>query len=313
MTKQELVRLPNELINVVWGNQIDSAIFDRWSQSFRFSSDENSALVQDEGGPCSVLTTVQAYLLNELIFCQRCQFQWRQTSQEEIDLHFLNALMKILLLLSIDQQHIYLAQFTNENSNQRLTIDEFHKKIHFDICRSTIELKEKIFSRLNMWKNQYGVLLFLYSCLMTKTIDRLKGEIDDESSLPLIDQAHGHGSQCLTNLFITSIATPHCFDGEKDVAGLKLYGIKQRANIGFLSSLEVYHLLEVGWFLKNPKYPIWIVASETHLTVIFSKEQTLVEQDQTPLQKASTSSNFLKQRKNTIFVFCLLKFSFYKI
>lgn len=298
VTNIETVKLPKELINVVWGNTIDSSIFDRWSQSFKFSCDEKSALIQDEGGPCSVLTTVQAYLLNELIFCKRCQFNWRQTSQEEIDLHFLNALLKILLLLSIDQKQIYLPNFSNDNFTTKLSTKEFHEKITFKICQSNIDLKQEIFVRLNMWKNTYGVLLFLYSCLMTKTIDLLKKEIDDETSLPLIDQAHGHGSQCLTNLLITSFATPHCFDGEKDLAGLKLYGIRQKANIGFLSSLEVYRLLEVGWFLKNPKYPIWIIGSETHLTVLFSREQSLLEQDQTPFQKASTIFTKYDTEKN---------------
>jgi hypothetical protein len=142
-----------------------------------------------------------------------------------------------------------------------------------------------------MWKNSYGVLLFLYSCLMTKTIDLLKKEIDDETSLPLIDVAHGHGSQCLTNLLITGFATSHCFDGEKDIAGLKLYGIRQQASIGFLSSLEMYRLMEVGWFLKNPQSPIWILGSETHLTVIFSREQALVEiENETPTKKALKSN-----------------------
>jgi hypothetical protein len=79
-----------------------------------------------------------------------------------------------------------------------------------------------------MWKNSYEVLLFLYSCLMTKTIDLLKKEIDDETSLPLIDIEHGHGSQSLTNLLITGFATPPCFDGDKDISGLKLYGIHQQ-------------------------------------------------------------------------------------
>jgi len=134
---------------------------------------------------------------------------------------------------------------------------------------------------------------------MTKTIDLLKKEIDDETSLPLIDIAHGHGSQCLTNLLITGFATPHCFDGEKDISGLTLYGIRQQASIGFLSSLEMYRLMEVGWFLKNPKSPIWILGSETHLTVIFSREQSLVEQeDETTMDKASKIFHKYDTEKN---------------
>ena len=295
----EMIKLPSELINIVWGNEIQAPIFERWSQSFSFSTDEPSALIQHEGGPCSVLTTVQAHLLNELIFCKRCQVAWREASSDEIDLHFLNALVSILRLLSSSNQKVYVANFNYEKRQAALTVNQFHEQIQFSLCQSDIDLKQQIFSHLQMWKNAYGVLLFLYSCLMTKTIDILKKEINDETSLPLIDIAHGHGSQCLTNLLITGYATSHCFDGEMDVSGLKLYGIRQRASIGFLSSLEMYRLMEVGWFLKNPKSPIWILGSETHLTVIFSREKTLVEQeDAAPMKQA------LKSKSTCLVHFC---------
>ncbi|CAF3521986.1 unnamed protein product [Adineta steineri] len=296
-SSNEMIKLPIELINIVWGSDIENSIFERWSQPFQFSIDEASALIQHEGGPCSVLTTVEAHLLNELIFCNRCNINWREASSDEIDLHFLNALVSILQLLSSSNKQIYLANYSNEKKT--LSIKQFHDEIKFSLCQSNIDLKQQIFSRLHMWKNTYGVLLFLYSCLMTKTIDLLKKEIDDETSLPLIDIAHGHGSQCLTNLLITGFATPHCFDGDKDISGLKLYGIHQQASIGFLSSLEMYRLMEVGWFLKNPKSPIWILGSETHLTVIFSREQALVEQDtDTPRKKALKIFNKYDTEKN---------------
>ena len=55
--------------------------------------------------------------------------------------------------------------------------------------------------------------------------------------------------------------------------------------------------------MKNPKFPIWVLASETHLTVFFSKvfshfflklynkifwlkEQSLVQKDESPRQNA---------------------------
>ncbi|CAF1290291.1 unnamed protein product [Rotaria sp. Silwood1] len=314
VSSNEMIKFPNELIKIVWGNDIEQSIFERWSQPFEFSIDERSALIQYEGGPCSVLTTVQAHLLNELIFCQRCKNDWRQSSSDEIDLHFLNALVSILHLLSSTNKKIYLAYFNNDKQNKILTINQFHEQIYFRLCQTNIDLKQEIFSRLQMWKNSYGVLLFLYSCLMTKTIDLLKKEIDDETTLPLIDIAHGHGSQCLTNLLITGFATPHCFDGEKDISGLKLYGIRHQASIGFLSSLEIYRLLEVGWHLKNPKSPIWILGSETHLTVIFSRERALVELDnETPLKQALKkrngfiSNNLLEQVLNEINEFSIIK------
>lgn len=34
-------------------------------------------------------------------------------------------------------------------------------------------------------------------------------------------------------------------------------------------------LFQVGAFLKSPKFPIWIIGSETHLTVFFTKASSL--------------------------------------
>lgn len=38
---------------------------------------ERTALLQFSGGPCTVITAVQAYLLKELIFCVNCGANWR--------------------------------------------------------------------------------------------------------------------------------------------------------------------------------------------------------------------------------------------
>ena len=41
-------------------------------------------------------------------------------------------------------------------------------------------------------------------------------------------------------------------------------------------SLPVSRYLEVGENLKSPKWPVWLLGSETHLTVLFSRCQDLV-------------------------------------
>lgn len=217
--------------------------------------------------------------------------QWRQSSRDEIDLHFLNGLISIIDLVRHPSTDYYLCMFAASNQERQMkTPDEFHSSLVVRRCRTKFHLKQQVFAQLRTWKSSFGVILFLYSCLLTKTIKLVKSEIDDESSLPLIDCQFGHGSQALTNLLITGQATANCFDGERDLSGLKLKGIHKQAHIGFLSALEIYRLLEVGWFLKNPRYPIWILASETHLTVLFSNERFLVEQDQEkPVDKALTS------------------------
>ena len=37
-------------------------------------------------------------------------------------------------------------------------------------------------------------------------------------------------------------------------------------SVGFLTLLERLHYCTVGWHLKNPRHPVWVLASETHLT-----------------------------------------------
>ena len=37
-------------------------------------------------------------------------------------------------------------------------------------------------------------------------------------------------------------------------------------SVGFLTILERLHYCTVGWNLKNPLHPVWVLASETHLS-----------------------------------------------
>lgn len=116
-------------------------------------------------------------------------------------------------------------------------------------------------------------------------LNELKEELD-ESGESLIDQLHGHANQTLINLMLCGLATSNVFDGDKNIEGLTLRGIPKQSTIGFLTILEYLRLIEVGWSLKNPKFPIWILASETHLSVFFSRETKLIQNDENPRQIA---------------------------
>jgi ubiquitin carboxyl-terminal hydrolase MINDY-3/4 len=77
-----------------------------------------------------------------------------------------------------------------------------------------------------------------------------------------------------------------------------LQGIPKQSTIGFLTIMEYLRYCEVGWNLKNPKAPIWILASETHLTVFFSKELSLVQSDDTNRQNAKKKFQFYDPNEN---------------
>ena len=43
--------------------------------------------------------------------------------------------------------------------------------------------------------------------------------------------------------------------------------------------MEHLRYCQVGTHLKNPRNPIWVLASETHLTVLFSELKQLVSEE----------------------------------
>lgn len=65
----------------------------------------------------------------------------------------------------------------------------------------------------------------------------------------------------------------------------ELRGIDKQNTVGFLALLEHLRYCEVGTFLKSPSHPIWVLGSETHLTVLFSTEKRLVSPE-TPAEQA---------------------------
>lgn len=65
----------------------------------------------------------------------------------------------------------------------------------------------------------------------------------------------------------------------------ELRGIDRQSTVGFLALLEHLRYCEVGSFLKSPAHPVWVLGSETHLTVLFSHERRLVSPE-TPGEQA---------------------------
>ncbi|XP_044741181.1 ubiquitin carboxyl-terminal hydrolase MINDY-3 [Chrysoperla carnea] len=162
-------------------------------------------------------------------------------------------------------------------------ISETPNMFHQSLCLVNLftqnEVETFLRQHIDQLQGEYGILLFLYSVLMTKGVNDLKSEIGDLSE-PLIHEVYGYGSQSLVNLMLTGRAVQHVWDNDQDVGGLTLKGIDQQSEIGFVTLMEHMRYCTVGMFYKNPKYPIWVLGSETHLTVAFSFDLRLVSPEQ---------------------------------
>ncbi|XP_036018396.1 ubiquitin carboxyl-terminal hydrolase MINDY-3 isoform X3 [Mus musculus] len=254
-----------ELLELVWGTKsspgLSDTIFCRWTQGFVFSESEGSALEQFEGGPCAVIAPVQAFLLKKLLFSSE-KSSWRDCSEEEQKELLCHTLCDIVesaydssgsyclvswlrgrtpeeaaRISGSPAQSSCQVEHSSALAVEELGFERFHALIQKRSFRTVSELKDAVLDQYSMWGNKFGVLLFLYSVLLTKGIENIKNSIEDANE-PLIDPVYGHGSQSLINLLLTGHAVSNVWDGDRECSGMQLLGIHEQAAVGFLTLME---------------------------------------------------------------------------
>ena len=97
----------------------------------------------------------------------------------------------------------------------------------------------------------------------------------DEPTNKLMGQ-HFYCTQEMVNLLIHGKAYSNVFNDTVYLDNLKLRGPDKRNELGLLSLFEHYKSCEVGSYYKTPKYPIWVVCSESHFSVMFSLKKEIL-------------------------------------
>ncbi len=132
-------------------------------------------------------------------------------------------------------------------------------------------------SPLDCFRRSGGVLLLVISLIATRTIPMIVGDFDDPNDTRLTGQ-FGHCSQELINLLLTGQAVSNVFDNTLSPSGdMICRGIQSRPVIGYLTQLEAMRYCEVGGYYKMPLFPIWVVGSTSHFTVLFGDLAALKE------------------------------------
>ncbi|XP_042518099.1 ubiquitin carboxyl-terminal hydrolase MINDY-3-like [Macadamia integrifolia] len=133
---------------------------------------------------------------------------------------------------------------------------------------------------LPVFQSRMGAMLFLISALLSRGLESVQADRDD-LSLPLVTAPFGHASQEIVNLLLCGQAVPNVFDGRMDLGGeMFLKGIPTSVDVGFLSLLESFNFCKVGQHLKRPKWPIWVVGSESHYTVLFAFDTRVQDENE---------------------------------
>ncbi|CAI9754414.1 unnamed protein product [Fraxinus pennsylvanica] len=150
----------------------------------------------------------------------------------------------------------------------------------------------KLKAMLPVFRSRLGALLFLISALLSRGLDNVQSDRDDPS-LPLVTAPLGHASQEIVNLLLSGSAVANVFDGKMDFGGgMFVKGISTTVEVGFLTLLESLNYCKVGQYLKCPRWPIWVVGSESHYTVLFALDTKVQEENQLESREAQIRRAF---------------------
>ncbi|XP_014112261.1 PREDICTED: protein FAM188B isoform X3 [Pseudopodoces humilis] len=247
------ISLAKELKNLLFGSSL-CCFSEEWKmQSFTFNNipQLKYGIVQKKGGPCGVLAAVQACVLQQLIFADSNRNkdtrpsgrqQFTPTGKYKAD-----GILETLILHSATRYEDLIG-FLQQNIHQ------------FEI-------------------GPYGCILLTVSVILSRSINLVRNDFDVLTNRLI--GSHGYCTQELVNLLLTGKAVSNVFNnvieldsGNGNITILK--GITSRSDIGLLSLFEHYDVCQVGCYLKTPKYPIWLVCSESHFSVLFCLEKDVL-------------------------------------
>ncbi|KAK9740847.1 hypothetical protein RND81_03G065200 [Saponaria officinalis] len=290
------------------------------NQGIRFSSDPETSmgLVQHEGGPCGVLAAIQGFVLKYLLFSpeessniasKTPQGSWhrelmtlqRFTSLPELTRRraLVRGMAEILFRCG-NNKKVVIATLNvldsnksggNEGPKDEMILQalegfsiesasDLQKTLRVSTYTSSVSASQMLEAMIPIFESRMGAMLFLISALLSRGLESVQADRDDPS-LPLVTAPFGHASQEIVNLLLSGEAVANVFDEKIDLgAGMFLKGVSTNVEVGFLTLLESLNFCKVGQHLKTPKYPIWVVGSESHYTILFAFDPSVQEENE---------------------------------
>lgn len=276
------------LKNLIFGTATASFNPEWRNQSFSFCDlyQLEYGIVQLKGGPCGVLAAVQGFVLKHLLFGGKKGDTKKklQPSSRERTKALTSALSEILWRAG-DHKTATVALPTGGSNffgAGRYKPDQLTEALVLHDFKSSESLQSFLAQNITQFESDKssGCILLLYSVMLSRSIQKVILDMDEPTNTLM--GAHGYCTQEMVNLIVTGKASSNTFDNimEIDTGGAKknvFKGIEKQSDIGLLSLFEHYKSCEVGVNFKSPKFPIWVICSESHFSVLFSMDRNLLD------------------------------------
>ncbi|KAM6939406.1 putative ubiquitin carboxyl-terminal hydrolase MINDY-4 isoform 1-T1 [Lycodopsis pacificus] len=258
------------------------------NQGFTFSEthDLRYGIVQKKGGPCGVLASIQALVLKKLLFekveSSNTGLQRLRPSNTTRRKCLALAAAEILWRAGEEKQ----ATIAINSGRNHFTPTGRYKSegVLEKITCFTVDNIKDLQLLLERHIDQFetgvlGCILLTISAVLSRSIEKVREDMDVPTNTLI--GAHGYCTQELVNLLLCGRAVSNVFDNDLELDSgngnmTLLKGVKGHCDIGLLSLFEHYNICKVGAYLKTPRYPIWVVCSESHFSVLFGLQRELL-------------------------------------
>ncbi|XP_078115044.1 putative ubiquitin carboxyl-terminal hydrolase MINDY-4 isoform X2 [Sander vitreus] len=277
-----------ELKAVLLGSSLHCFSVEWRNQGFTFSEthDLRYGIVQKKGGPCGVLASIQAFVLKKLLFEN---FESSDTGLQR--LRPSNTTRRMCLVLAAAEilwragEGKQATIAINSGQNQFTPTGHYKSRgVLEKITCFTVDNIKDLQLLLERHIDQFetgvlGCILLTISAVLSRSIDKVREDMDVPTTTLI--GAHGYCTQELVNLLLCGRAVSNVFDNDMELDSgnsnmTLLKGVKGHCDVGLLSLFEHYNICKVGAYLKTPCYPIWVVCSESHFSVLFGLQQELL-------------------------------------
>ncbi|XP_019328927.1 PREDICTED: protein FAM188B2 [Aptenodytes forsteri] len=278
------------LRKLLFGN-VFNLFSSEWAKAyFRFRepySDLAYALEAEKGGTRAILMAVQAHIIKYLLFVRNTEYTHlerlcrisRQEQGEALAVALADTLWAagggvraVICLVTTDIHVMPSGDYKADNFTERIQLFEFSEKA---------AAQEFIFDHINCFKGEgsHGVILFLYSLLFSRTLERVQEDLDCTAT-PLLKFRFGNitCTQAVLSLLLTGRASPHELDGgqEPGPGGRGIEAWRRRGPVGYLHWGRSQAEQQVCPRLRTPQLPIWLCSITGRHGVLFGTDSLLL-------------------------------------
>ena len=168
------------------------------------------------------------------------------------------------------------ATYLSSLTSRRGRVPGYRENLVSIDCPSRAAVQSAIQNTLPQWMSPGGIVLLLYSLVMTRGVSAVRADLAASHTATLIANGNGYCNQELVNLVITGQATEGLHNsGNSALTPVYGPGVRGRQSVGFFPPRSNAKLL--GSNLKCPEHPIWVVLARSHYSVVFLTDKAAAD------------------------------------